>query len=317
MLPPVVWGATHDQLIREVGFALMSTKGEAFAGLSVALVTPFKDGEVDYDRLREQVDFQIAAGTHCLCSVGTTGESPTLSHEEHERVIATVVEHAAGRVKVMAGTGSNSTAEALRLTRWAARCGADAALVVAPYYNKPTQQGMYEHYKALAEDVDLPICVYNIPGRTGKNIEPETIARLAELPSIAMVKEATGSMDQASEIISTTNLTLLSGDDSLTLPLMAIGGRGAISVVGNIVPRDMLALIASVESGDLAAAQSWHRKLFPLCRDMLSLATNPIPVKAAMKLLGRDTGEMRLPMTPLSRAAEGQLRETLAGYGLV
>ena len=295
----------------------MSTKGEAFAGLSVALTTPFRNGEVDYDALRAQVEFQVAAGTNCLCPVGTTGESPTLSHEEHERVIASVVEFSAGRAKVMPGTGSNSTREALRLTKWAAKAGADAALVVAPYYNKPTQEGFYQHFKALAEAVEIPICVYNIPGRTGKNIEPETIARMAELPSIAMVKEATGSMDQASQTLALTNLTVLSGDDSLTLPLLAIGGRGVISVVGNIVPKDMISLLAAFEAGKLAEAQKWHRKLFPLCRDMLGLSTNPIPVKAAMKLLGRDTGELRLPMTPLSAAEEQKLRGTLADYGLL
>lgn len=295
----------------------MSTRAEAFAGLSVAITTPFRDGEVDYRALREQVEFQIAAGTVCVCPVGTTGESPTLSHEEHERVIAEVVDVAAGRIKVMPGTGSNSTREALRLTKWAAQTGADAALVVAPYYNKPTQEGFYQHFKALAEAVDIPICVYNIPGRTGKNIEPETIARLAELPGIAMVKEATGSMDQASQILALTNLTLLSGDDSLTLPLMAIGGRGVISVVGNIIPGDMIQLIEAFNRGDTTAAQGWHRKLFPLCRDMLGLATNPIPIKCAMKLLGRDTGELRMPMTPLDPSAEARLRSTLAGYGLL
>lgn len=293
------------------------TKGEAFAGLSVAITTPFRDGAVDVAALAKQVELQIAAGTHGLCPVGTTGESPTLSHEEHERVIAEVVRVAAGRVKVMPGTGSNSTSEALRLTRWAAKEGADAALVVAPYYNKPTQEGFYQHFIALADAVDIPICVYNIPGRTGKNIEPETIARMAEHPNIAMVKEATGSMDQASQTLALTNLTLLSGDDSLTLPLLSIGGRGVISVVGNIVPGDMLQLLAAWEAGDAAKALSWHRKLFPLCRDMLGLATNPIPVKAAMKLLARDTGELRLPMTPLGAAEEARLRSTLAGYGLL
>lgn len=295
----------------------MPRKGSAFAGLSVALVTPFRDGQLDLARLREQIEFQIAAGTHCLCPVGTTGESPTLSHEEHERVISEVVQIARGRIKVMAGTGSNSTAEALRLTRWAAREGADAALLVAPYYNKPTQEGFYRHYKAIAEEVGIPLCVYNIPGRTGKNIEPETIARLAELPNITMVKEATGSLDQASQILCTTDLTLLSGDDSLTLPLMAVGGEGVISVVGNIVPRDMRALVESFQQGDLATAQRWHAKLFPLCRDLLGLATNPIPIKAAMKLLGRDSGELRLPLTELEAAAEAKLRRTLTDYGLL
>ncbi|MEX2114673.1 MAG: 4-hydroxy-tetrahydrodipicolinate synthase [Pirellulales bacterium] len=295
----------------------MTTKGEEFSGLSVALVTPFRDGAVDYDALRKQVDFQIAAGTVCLCPVGTTGESPTLSHDEHERVIASVVEFAAGRIKVMPGTGSNSTAEALRLTKFAKQSGADAALVVAPYYNKPTQEGFYRHFLALAEAVDLPICVYNIPGRTGKNIEPETIARMGEHPNITMVKEATGSMDQASQVMALSNLTVLSGDDSLTLPLMAIGARGVISVVGNIVPQDMIELVKAFESGNQASALSWHRKLFPLCRDMLGLATNPIPVKAAMQMLGRDTGELRMPMTPLDGPSEAKLRKTLGHYGLL
>src|SRR5438876_3649585 len=179
----------------------MPRKGSAFAGLSVAIVTPFRGGQVDVTLLREQVEFQIAAGTHCLCPVGTTGESPTLSHDEHERVISEVVQAARGRIKIMPGTGSNSTAEALRLTKWAAKAGADAALIVAPYYNKPTQEGFYQHFKALAEAVDIPLCVYNIPGRSAKNIEPETIARMAELKNIAMVKEATGSLDQASQVL--------------------------------------------------------------------------------------------------------------------
>jgi len=295
----------------------MTRKGSDFAGLSVAIVTPFKDGQVDVATLRRQVEFQIEAGTGCLCPVGTTGESPTLTHEEHEQVIAEVVEAAAGRIKVMAGTGSNSTAEAIRLTKWAADKGADAALMVAPYYNKPTQEGFYQHYRAVAEQVGIPICVYNIPGRTGKNIEPETIARLAELPNITMVKEATGSLDQASQVLNVTDLTLLSGDDSLTLPLLSVGGEGVISVVGNIVPQDMLSLLKAHAAGDLPGATDWHHKLFPLCRDMLSLATNPIPLKAAMKLLGRDTGELRLPMTPLDAAGEGRLRETLSAYGLL
>ncbi|MCI0334727.1 MAG: 4-hydroxy-tetrahydrodipicolinate synthase [Planctomycetes bacterium] len=295
----------------------MKTKGEAFAGLSVAMVTPFSDGEVDYKIFREQIEFQIAAGTKCLVPVGTTGESPTLSHDEQDRVVAFVVEAVAGRVKVMPGTGSNSTAEALRLTKFAEKIGADAALQVAPYYNKPTQQGFYEHFKRLAEETGLPQCIYNIPGRTGKNIEPETIIRLAELENIALVKEATGSLDQASQIISSTNLTVLSGDDSLTLPLMAIGGRGVISVVGNIVPKDMIALVAAMDKGDLAEAQRWHRKLFPLCRDMLGLSTNPIPIKAAMKMLGRDPGELRLPMTPLEDAGTTRLKKSLAEYGLL
>lgn len=281
------------------------------------MVTPFKDGQVDLETLQQHVEFQVDAGTTCVCPVGTTGESPTLSHPEHQRVISAVIEAAAGRIKVMAGTGSNSTEEALQLTRYAAEAGADAALVVAPYYNKPTQEGFYQHYKKLAESVDLPICVYNIPGRTGKNIEPETIIRLARLSGITMVKEATGSMDQASCVLAETDLTLLSGDDSLTLPLLSIGGRGVISVVGNIIPKDMIAMIRAFEDGHIEQAQSWHKRLFPLCRQMLSLATNPIPIKAAMQLLGRDTGELRLPMTPLSAEMMERVRQTLAGYGAI
>lgn len=295
----------------------MSTRAEQFAGLSVAMITPFHDGQVDIEALQRQVEDQVKAGTTCVCPVGTTGESPTLSHAEHERVISAVVEAAAGRIKVMAGTGSNSTEEALRLTRWAAKTGADAALIVAPYYNKPTQEGFFLHYKALAEAVDIPICVYNIPGRTGKNIEPDTIIRMAELKNIAMVKEATGSLDQASQIIANTDLTVLSGDDSLTLPLMAVGARGVVSVVGNIVPRDMIAMIDAFNQGKVEEARRWHLKLFPLCRDMLGLATNPIPIKAAMKLLGRDTGIVRMPLTPLSADQESKLRKTLAAYGLM
>ncbi len=295
----------------------MARKGSAFAGLWVAITTPLKDGQLDEAKLKEQVEFQIAAGTHGLCPVGTTGESPTLSHEEHERVISIVVQTARGRCKVMPGTGSNSTAEALRLTKWAAKEGADAALVVGPYYNKPTQEGFYQHYKAIAEQVGIPLCVYNIPGRTGKNIEPETFVRFDELPNITLVKEATGSLDQASRILNETQLSVLSGDDSLTLPLLSVGGEGVISVVGNIVPKDMIALLNAWNKGDIAASIKWHHKLFHLCRDMLGLSTNPIPLKAAMKMLGRDTGELRLPMTALDSASEAKLKKTLTNYGLL
>jgi 4-hydroxy-tetrahydrodipicolinate synthase len=216
----------------------------------------------------------------------------------------------------MPGTGSNSTAEAVRLTKYAAKAGADAALVVGPYYNRPTQQGIYEHFKALAEAVDIPICVYNIPARTGRNIEAETILRLAELPGIAMVKEATGSMDQASQVLAATDLTVLSGDDSMTLPLLAIGGRGVISVVGNIVPADMKALCDAFDAGDLVRARALHHKLFGLGRDLLGLASNPIPIKAAMAMLGRDTGDVRLPLVSLESPLAARLRQVLVAYGL-
>ncbi len=281
------------------------------------MVTPFKDGQIDFPRLRAQVEFQVQAGTTCLCPVGTTGESPTLSHEEHERVISEVVQAAAGRIKVMPGTGSNSTSEAIRLTKWAAHENADAALVVGPYYNKPTQEGFYRHFRAIAETVGIPLCIYNIPGRMGKNIEPDTICQLGELENVTMVKEATGSLDQASQIIAASGLTVLSGDDSLTLPLLSVGGEGVISVVGNILPCELIQLCAAFAAGDVQKARHLHHRLFPLCRDMLGLSTNPIPIKAAMKLIGRDSGELRLPMTPLDEAGETKLRRTLDAYGLL
>jgi 4-hydroxy-tetrahydrodipicolinate synthase len=295
----------------------MSTKGEQFAGVTVALVTPFRNGDIDFENLKRLVDWHVEQGTDCLSPVGTTGESPTLDHDEHERVIAAVVERAGGRIKVLPGTGSNSTREALRLTRFARKAGADGALLVGPYYNKPTQEGYYRHFATVAEAVDLPIVLYNIPGRTGSNILPETIARLAQLPAIVGIKEATGSLDQASQIAALCDLTILSGDDSLTLPLLSIGGRGVVSVVGNIVPGDLKALVAAFEAGKVREALDWHRRLFPLCRDMLGVATNPIPIKTAMKLLERGTGELRLPMCPLDRAGEARIRQTLVDYALL
>jgi 4-hydroxy-tetrahydrodipicolinate synthase len=295
----------------------MKTKGEQFAGVTVALITPFRNGEIDFEDLNRLVDWHLQQGTDCLSPVGTTGESPTLDHDEHERIIAAVVERAAKRIKVVPGTGSNSTREALRLTRFAERAGADGALMVGPYYNKPTQDGYYRHFAAVAEAVNLPIILYNIPGRTGSNILPETVARLAELPNIVGIKESTGSLDQASQIAISTNLTLLSGDDSLTLPLMSIGGRGVVSVVANVLPRDLKSLVGAFAAGKLHEAQEWHRRLFPLCRDMLSVATNPIPIKAALKLLGRGTGELRLPLCALDAAGETRVRQSLQDYGLL
>jgi 4-hydroxy-tetrahydrodipicolinate synthase len=294
------------------------TRGETFAGLTVALVTPFKNGEVDWADLGKLVDWHIEQGTDCLAPCGTTGESPTLDHEEHERVVAAVCEKARGRIKVMAGTGSNSTREAIRLTKAAKKAGADGALIVGPYYNKPTQEGYFRHFAAVAEAIDLPIVLYNIPGRTGSNMLPETMARMAEkCPTIVAVKEATGSLDQASQLVALCDLTILSGDDSLTLPLMSVGGRGVVSVVGNIVPRDMKAMVQAFDVGNVAEAQRWHRKLFPLCRDMLGAATNPIPLKTAMALLGRGTGEMRLPMCAIDEAGREKIRKTLIQYGLL
>ncbi|MFO0797470.1 MAG: 4-hydroxy-tetrahydrodipicolinate synthase [Gemmataceae bacterium] len=295
-----------------------ATRGEQFAGVTVALVTPFTNGEIDWNDLGKLVDWHAEQGTHGLVPCGTTGESPTLDHDEHERVVAFVCERARGRLKVMAGTGSNSTREAIRMTKAAKKAGADGTLQVGPYYNKPTQDGYFRHFAAVADACDLPQVIYNIPGRTGSEIAAETIARLADAyPVVVGVKEATGKLDMASQVIALTDLTVLSGDDSLTLPIMAVGGRGVVSVVGNVVPRDLMALCAAFDAGKIDEAQRWHRKLFPLCRDMLGVATNPIPVKAAMKLLGRGTGELRLPMTPLDAAGEARVRATLTGYGLL
>jgi 4-hydroxy-tetrahydrodipicolinate synthase len=295
----------------------MPRKGRIFAGCTVALVTPFTDGAIDEPGLRRLVEWQIDQGTPILSPVGTTGEAPTLTHDEHERVIDIVVEAAAGRCKVMAGTGSNSTAEAIRLTRFAARAGADGALLVAPYYNRPNQEGMYRHFAAVCESVDLPVVLYNIPSRTGRNVEPETIARLAAIGRIVAVKEASGSLDQVSELLVRTDLTILSGDDSLTLPMLAVGAEGVVSVVANIVPRDVMALVDAFTSGRTDLAREWHARLFPLCRDLLGLAPNPIPVKSALALLGRGNGELRLPMCALDDAARKSLNKSLITYGLL
>ena len=296
----------------------MARKGEQFSGVTVALVTPMHaDGSLNESLLRELVDFHVASGIDCIAPVGTTGESPTLSHEEHDRVIRIVCEHAAGRIVVMAGTGSNSTTETIRLTRAAKEVGVDGSLQVAPYYNKPPQDGFFKHFRAIAEAVDLPLVLYNIPGRTARNIEPETICRIAEAcPSVVAIKEATGSMDQASQILAQSDLTLLSGDDSLTLPLMSLGGSGVVSVAANVVPKDVKAMVSAFQVGNMAEAQRWHHRLFPLCRDMLGLSTNPIPVKAAMKRIGRDCGDVRLPLIPLSPSQMESLQATLSCYGL-
>ncbi len=295
----------------------MASKGRMFAGCTVALVTPFRDGEVDYQALQHAVDWQIAQGTPILSPVGTTGESPTLSHDEHERVIATVVERAAGRAKVMPGTGSNATAEAIRLTRFAAKTGADGALLVSPYYNRPTQEGLYAHFARIAESVDLPLVLYNVPSRTGRNVEPETIERLAKIGPIVAVKEASGSLDQVSDLLVRTDLTILSGDDSLTLPMLAVGAEGVVSVVANLVPRDVIAMLDAFGRGDLAEARRRHAALFPLCRDLLAVAPNPIPIKAALAMLGRGNGELRLPLYPLDAHHQQHLRRSLERAGML
>jgi 4-hydroxy-tetrahydrodipicolinate synthase len=288
-----------------------------FTGAMVALITPFQDGEVDLRTIDELIDFHLENGTDGIVPVGTTGECPTLSHEEHKQVIERVVKAVGGQIPVIAGAGSNSTAEAIELTAFAKKIGADATLQVGPYYNKPTQQGFYEHFRAIAEEVDLPVVLYNIPGRCGAGMTAETIVRLSEVENIVAVKEATGSLDQASDIAARCDITLLSGDDSLTLPIASVGGKGVISVVANIVPADVKAMTDLILEGDLVSARQWHRKLFPLSRSLLTLATNPIPIKAAMAILGMASDELRLPMTPLEEAQKPILQKILADYGLL
>ena len=289
-----------------------------FQGSMVAVVTPFKDGRVDEVKVRELVEFHIKNGTDVLVPCGTTGESPTLSHDEHRRVIELAIQTANKRIPVVAGTGSNSTAEAIDLTRFAKNAGADGALVVLPYYNKPTQQGLIAHCRAIADAVDLPLILYNIPGRTGINMLPETLAALADHPNIVGMKEATGNLEQMTHdiVLCGAKLSFLSGDDTLTLPLMAVGGKGVISVVANIVPRDVADLTRAFLSGDWKRARELHLKLFPLCQAMFC-ETNPIPVKTAMALMGMINGELRLPLCPMSEANLSKLKAALRAYGLI
>jgi 4-hydroxy-tetrahydrodipicolinate synthase len=289
-----------------------------FHGALVALITPFHDGQVDYQTLEELVEFQIESGSDGIVPVGTTGESPTLSYEEHKEVIKRVVDVVAGRIPVIAGTGSNSTAEAIELTEFAKKVGADASLQVCPYYNKPTQEGFYQHFKAIAEEVDIPLVLYNIPGRCGgTGLSIDTVERLSKVENIVAIKEATGSLDFVAEIAQRTELTILSGDDSLTLPIASVGGKGVISVVVNIVPADVKAMTDLILEGDFVSARKWHRKLFPLAKSMLSLATNPIPIKAAAAMLGMASDELRLPMVPLDDSQKTKLRAMLKDYGLL
>jgi 4-hydroxy-tetrahydrodipicolinate synthase len=292
---------------------------QRFQGSIVALVTPFRNGTVDEAKLRDLVEFHVKNGTDGIVPCGTTGESPTLSHDEHKRVVETVVEAVRGRIPVIAGTGSNATAEAIDLTRHAERAGAAGALVVNPYYNKPTQEGLYRHFRAVAESVAIPIVVYNIQGRTGVNVETATMERLVrDVKNIVGVKEASGSLDQMSQVIAAcgAEFIVLSGDDNLTLPLMAIGGRGVISVIANIVPRDVADMTHAALDGDWKRARELHYRLFPLARAAF-LETNPIPIKEAMAMAGMLELEYRLPMCPMSDANRAKLRQILGGYGLV
>ena len=288
-----------------------------FTGAMVALATPFQNGKIDFRTLDELINFQLENGIDAIVPVGTTGESPTLSHEEHKKVIERVVKVVRGEVPVIAGAGSNSTAEAIELAAFSKKVGADATLQVDPYYNKPTQEGFYQHFKAIAEEVNLPIVLYDIPGRCGAGMTPETIVRLSELENVAAIKDATGKLDHVSEIATRCDLTILSGDDSLTLPIAAVGGKGVISVVANIVPADVKAMTDLILEGDLVSARQWHNKLFTLCRSLLSLATNPIPIKAAMSMLNLAPEEMRLPMMPLEDGKRAVLEQVLKDYGLL
>ena len=283
-----------------------------FHGSYVALVTPFKDGEVDLERLGALVDYHIEAGTDGLVPCGTTGESATLSHKEHELVIEFVIEKAAGRIPVLAGTGSNSTSEAVSLTKSAQAAGADGALVITPYYNKPPQDGLYSHFAAIAEECDIPIVLYNVPGRTGIDLLPGTIGRLATIENVVAVKEASGSIDRTVEILAECDITVLSGDDSLTLSLMAVGARGVISVAANVAPSQMAELVQLAASGDFASAGHPHHQLYPLMK-ALFVETSPIPVKACLEMRGLIEGELRLPLVGATEETRQLLRGILAG----
>ncbi len=289
-----------------------------FEGIHTALITPFRDGQVDEDALRGLVERQIAAGVDGLVPCGSTGESATLSHLEHRRVVEIVIETAAGRVPVIAGTGSNSTREAIELTMHAKQAGADGALLLSPYYNKPTQEGIYAHYAAVAKETNFPILIYNIPGRTASNISAETVARLARLENVVGIKEASGDLDQMAHILaqSPADFTVVSGDDSLTLPLLALGGRGVISTTANVAPGPMCELVRRFRSGDLSGAKEIHYRLLPLF-DALFCETNPIPVKAAAAALGWCSNEIRLPLTKISDVHLEHLKVVLKDLGIL
>jgi len=290
-----------------------------FKGLYVALVTPFKkDGSLNEEKLKELVRFHIESGTDGLVPCATTSENPTYTWEEHFRIIEIVVKEAEGKLKVVAGCGTNSTTRSLDNIKKAKELGADGAMVVTPYYNKPTQEGLYAHFMKLADEGSLPLMLYNVPGRTGVNMLPETVERLSKHEMIVAVKEASGSLEQMSDIVNRCGdrINLLSGDDGITLPILSIGGKGVVSVVGNIVPGDMLAMLRAFEKGDLEEARKWHFKLFPLCKAMF-IETNPMPVKEAMNMLGMDVGDVRLPLVRMKPENQEKLRAALKDYGLL
>lgn len=289
-----------------------------FSGAFTAVVTPFKDGLVDEAGLRRLIRFGVDAGISGFVPCGTTGESPTLSHEEHNKVVEITVKELAGQVKVIAGAGSNSTEEAINLTSHAKKVGADAVLLVSPYYNKPTQEGLYRHFKAIAQAVDIPIVLYNIQGRTAVNIENSTVEKLSKLPNIVGVKEASGSILQMSEVIRLCgpDFDVLSGDDQMTFPLMVLGGKGVISVVTNIIPEKMSALVKHMLNGEIDQARSIHFEIYELCQAVF-IETNPIPVKMALGLMGKITPEFRLPLCEPLAANLEKLKSVLEKYGLI
>ena len=289
-----------------------------FKGAITAIVTPFKNGQFDEAAYRELIELQIKAGIHGIVPCGTTGESPTLSHAEHKRVVETCIDQVKKRVVVIAGSGSNNTAEALELTKHAQAAGADAALMITPYYNKPTQEGLYQHYKTVASQTKIPIVVYNVPGRTSLNLLPETMARLAEIPHIVGLKDATGDLKQGCKTLELCGdkITVLSGDDFTTLPLMCMGGMGVISVVSNVAPADMAGMCNAFFKGDLAKARALHYKMWPLIEAMF-IETNPVPAKTALKMMGKITGEVRQPLCLMSQANEDKLRQVMQKYGLI
>lgn len=289
-----------------------------FSGSMVALVTPFKNGQVDWPSLEALVEFHLQNGTNGIVPCGTTGESATLSHAEHDEVIRIVIKTVNRRVPVIAGTGSNSTDEAVRLTKEAERSGADGALMISPYYNRPTQEGIYQHYKKVASAVGIPLIVYNIPGRTGSKIEPETLARLAEIKNVAGVKEATGSVDQAIDVIRLCGdrLAVYSGEDSLIYSIMSLGGKGVISTVANVAPKQTAQLAQACLAGRWDEARKMQFQLIPLIRSLF-IETNPIPVKTALALMGKCSGELRLPMTPMAESNLKRLKVALGDFALL
>ncbi len=289
-----------------------------FEGAFTAIVTPFKSGKVDYKSFEKLIEFQIEKGIHGLVPCGTTGESATLTLQEHKEVVEFVIKTVKGRVKVIAGSGSNSTAEALELTKFTKKAGADGALVITPYYNKPTQEGLYRHFKLIAEEVDIPIVVYNVPGRTGVNLLPDTLARLKDISNITAVKEASGNVEQMEQIIDLVEgkIDLLSGDDSLYFPILAIGGKGVISVASNIIPGDVAEVYNQFKKNNMEKARELFYKYYFLTKSMF-YETNPIPAKTSLKLMGMISGELRLPLCEMSKANEDKLIADLQKYDLI